>query len=236
MLCKSKKFRHELKYIISTQEYHELKNKLKFAIQLDENSKGNEGYSIRSLYFDDVYNSAYLEKKAGIEERKKYRIRIYNGGDGIINFEKKSKRGQYIHKTSEKISKKNFYQILDQQYDFLRSSESKLLREISLEATCHLLRPVIIVDYEREAYIYELGNVRITFDKNLRAGLNSFDVFNENMVTQFVFSKSVMIMEIKYDAFMPAFISDLIQSSNHYFTAASKYVMCRRLINNLKMY
>ena len=70
------KYRHELKYLINEIEAIELSNVLKYIMKPDEHAD-NGVYNIRSLYFDDIYQSAYNEKLDGVEERKKYRIHRY---------------------------------------------------------------------------------------------------------------------------------------------------------------
>jgi hypothetical protein len=42
-----------------------------------------------------------------------------------------------------------------------------------------LLKPKTIVDYTREAYVYPVGNVRITFDKSIRTGIYSKNLFDK---------------------------------------------------------
>lgn len=226
-----KVLRHELKYFINTHEYMYLKKRLIVSLKKDKHGTISDGYHIRSLYFDDMYNSAFKEKEIGIFKRKKYRIRIYNIDDRTIKLEKKSKYGQYINKETEIITTEQFYKILEGNYEFLLNSNSSLFKEIYVEIKNKLLKPVVIVDYEREAYTCEAGNVRITFDKNLRAGINSFDIFDDKIATKMVFEKPIMILEVKYDSFLPNHVRNLIQICNHENSAASKYVMCRKIIS-----
>lgn len=230
----NKSLRHELKYYINTHEYIYLKKRLVEGLSKDEHGTVNDSYHIRSLYFDDLYNSAYNEKELGIFKRKKYRIRIYNLSDKIIRLEKKSKYGKYISKETEKITRDEFYKILKGDYQFLLSSKSSLLKELYIEIRNKLLRPVVIVDYDREAYTLEAGNVRVTFDKDLRAGINSFDIFDSKVATKLVFKRPIMILEIKYDSFLPTYVRNLIQIHSHNLSAVSKYVICRQIINSLK--
>lgn len=230
-----KVLRHEIKYFINTHNYYYLRNRLKDIMYKDENGDEDSGYFIRSLYFDDIYNSAFNEKEIGAQIRKKYRVRIYNLKSSIIKLEKKNKYGRYISKESVNLTKKEFYKILNQDYDFLRKKDSKLFLEFYGEIKNNLLSPRVIVDYQREAYICEAGNVRVTFDKELSTGINSYDIFDENLVTQSVFDKQIMIMEVKYDSFMPTHIKDALQISNHQLSAASKYVLCTKVIKKLKL-
>lgn len=83
-------YRHELKYLISYADKAELAVRLAPVLHLDPHAT-NGGYFIRSLYFDDYWNTAYEEKDAGVLLRKKYRIRIYNCSDRSIKLERKKK-------------------------------------------------------------------------------------------------------------------------------------------------
>ena len=71
------RYRHELKYLISYGQKADLN--VRMAPLLDHDSHARDGsYTIRSLYFDDYWNTAYQEKVDGVLTRKKYRIRIYD--------------------------------------------------------------------------------------------------------------------------------------------------------------
>ncbi|TCO69833.1 polyphosphate polymerase domain-containing protein [Marinisporobacter balticus] len=229
-----KSLRHELKYFINMHEYRYLKERLLGSLKRDQHGLIDDGYHIRSLYFDDVYNSAFNEKELGVFKRKKYRIRIYNITDQSIKLEKKSKYGMYINKDTINITKNEFYKLLEGKNEFLIQSNRRMLEEFYVEIKTKLLKPVVIVDYEREAYILEAGNVRITFDKNLSVGINSFDIFDKNIAMKTIFDKPIMIMEVKYDSFLPNHVRNLLQIDHHNISAASKYVMCKKMIDHYK--
>ena len=97
--------RHEVKYFISYGEYLVLRDKLMAAMPMDEHSvKQSRGYHISSLYFDDINNSAMWEKMDGVQDRQKYRIRIYNLKDSPIHLENKMKFSQMTAKASCALS------------------------------------------------------------------------------------------------------------------------------------
>ncbi|HHU62723.1 MAG TPA: polyphosphate polymerase domain-containing protein [Clostridiales bacterium] len=222
------RFRHELKYYINHHQYITLRNRLSYILRGDPHADGDNEYHIRSLYFDDIYNTGLFDKQAGVNDRKKFRIRIYNYDDGLIKLEKKTKVGQFINKQSVSITKEEFYRIMDNDIDFLYYSDKRLLREFYIELTTNLLRPLLLVDYTREAYIHPANNIRITFDKNLRTSITSTDIFNKDIFTLRALDEPLMIMEIKYNNFFPDFIRNMMQISVGMRTAASKYVICRK--------
>lgn len=232
----NKTLRHELKYYISRRIYMALSQRLKFFMRQDSYRAEYEGYHVRSLYFDDIHDSALYEKNFGVFKRQKYRIRIYNKSDSKIRLERKSKFGQNICKETAILTREEYEKlVLLQHPDFLIRSDNELKKNFYSEIKQNLMKPKVIVDYEREAYLLEAGNVRITFDKNLRAGLNSVDIFDEKLVTVGILEGPVMILEIKYDDFLPGYISQLMQFSSHSISAISKYVLCREKLNNLTM-
>ena len=225
-------FRHEFKYYINLFEYESLRSRLKHILNKDKYSNNEGDYHIRSLYFDDVHNSALYEKQSGVLSRKKFRIRIYNISDNVIKLEKKSRIGQFIHKTSATISKNQFEDLITHKYDFLKSSSNKLFNEFYFHIKANKLTPDVIVDYTREAYTLPINNIRITFDKNMRTGLNSTDLFNKNVPTIDVLEKPWLVLEVKYDNFLPDFLRSILQISSSQRFAISKFVICKKYTKN----
>ncbi len=221
-------FRHEFKYYINFFEYQVIRNRLRRILNNDLYSNANGNYHIRSLYFDDLHNSALYEKQAGILARRKFRIRIYNLSEEVIKLEKKSRIGQFINKESIQISKKDYKKIIDKDFSFLKESTSKLLNEFYFHLTASKIRPDVIVDYVREAYTSKISKIRITIDKNLRTGLLSTDLFDKELPTIDVIEKPLYVLEVKYNNFLPNFIKDAIQLSSSQRYAISKFVICKK--------
>ena len=220
-----KKFRYEWKYLISYPEYEALRRKMQPYFQLDPHAEGGE-YLIRSLYFDDYFGSAYEEKEMGIYFRKKYRIRIYNYSDSSIKLERKTKHDKYIYKESASLTRDEFYRILDGDYEFLLHSEKNLLKEFYVECISNMLRPRVIVDYDRTPFIMDEGTVRITFDKKVRAAIGGYDIFDPDLPTLPALPSDKLILEVKYTEFQPKMVKDLIVPYASEMVAASKYVIC----------
>ena len=224
-----RRLRHEQKYYISYGEYYNLVSRLNGVMQRDVNG-GENGYFIRSLYFDDMHDSAYYEKEAGVYSRTKYRIRIYNYSDkdGNIKLEQKCKIDRYISKSSAIITKNEFYKILDGDTAFLLDKGKRAARDFYIASKTALLHPTVIVDYYRDAFTMEEGNVRITFDKELRAGINTFDVFDRDALTVKAYPPGRLVMEVKYDDYLPKKVQKIIQPDCGDYMAVSKYVLCRK--------
>lgn len=222
-----KKLRHELKFYININEYELLREKLQVILKRDKNTVNDEGYHIRSLYFDNVYDSDLYEKNYGIYRRKKFRIRIYNHSDNVIKLEKKNRFGELINKESLSITKDEYERLLEWDYDFLQDKNNQTAKDFYLYMRTQHMSPKVIVDYVREAYMEEIEDVRITFDKYLSAGVNSIDIFEKNLITVEALKYPYMIMEVKFNSFLPDYIRDVLQLDTHHRAAISKYVICR---------
>lgn len=219
------RYRHELKYLINEGEHAALACRMAPVFKLDKHARAG-GYTIRSLYFDDYCNSAYEEKDAGILMRKKYRVRIYNGSDKVIKLERKKKYGSWIYKEDAPLTHEQFDRILAGDVGFMEHSEEPLCREFYVEYMSNVLRPRVIVDYEREPRILDAGTVRITFDMNVRAAVDGFDVFDRGLPTLPVLEPGKLVMEVKFTEFLPQIVRDILPGKAQEITAASKYVLC----------
>lgn len=223
---KRETFRHEWKYLISWGEKDLMTSRMAPLLKLDPNARDG-GYMIRSLYFDDYWDSALEEKENGLLERKKYRIRIYNYSDKTIKLERKTKYDAYIYKTSARLTRAEFEKILEGDYEFLLHHSNPLCREFYLECRCNGMRPKTIVDYEREPWIVDAGTVRITFDMNVRAAVGSFDIFDSELPALSVIDPGRLVLEVKYTELLPRFVQDILPPQRAEMTAVSKYVLCR---------
>ncbi len=222
--------RHELKYFISPLEYEVLSRTLDRVLERDPNGDENNEYHIRSLYFDTIFNEAYIDKQDGVKNRDKYRIRIYNFSDRFIRMECKTKVGQLISKRSTPIPRLLAEQLIAGDPTGLERTRSGLLRDVYREMRLNMLHPVVIVDYVREAYLHPVEEVRITFDKQLHTGLGSKDIFNPYVPTISPFDNGEIILEVKFNRVLPPYIRDLLCTHVHsaQISAISKYVWCRR--------
>ena len=222
--------RHELKFFINEGQHYLLSRALDRTLDRDPNGDENNEYAIRSLYFDTVFNTALYEKFDGVPNRNKYRIRIYNFSDRVIKMECKTKLDSLISKRSISIPRDLCEQLIAGDPTGLENTRSGLLNDVYREMTVNLLRPCVIVDYIREAYLHPAEEVRITFDKQLRTGMRSHDLFNPHLPTVPPFDHQLMILEVKYNQVLPPYIRDILNTycPNAISSAISKYTWCRR--------
>ena len=218
-----------MKYYLHVFDHLSLRQKVSAILQLDKNSLSESGYRISSLYFDGIHNHSIYDKNNGVFNREKYRIRIYNGSGKKISLERKSKYGDFICKESAPITRAEYDAILIGDVDVLSKKEHPLLQDFYAALKYRGFKPAVIVDYEREAYIYEPGNVRITFDKRMAAVVNNVDLFDENLIYQEPLLPEQTILEVKFDQFLPDMIRQIVQPEKFVRSAISKYVICREV-------
>ena len=225
---KTLRYRHELKYDISYFDYLALRGRLRAAMQSDPHAIHGI-YLIRSIYFDNYKDKALREKIDGVARREKFRIRYYNNDFSVISLEKKMKINNLCMKASARITEEECRKILDGDTEFMLSHKDGLVREFYAKIKNELLRPRVLVSYVREPYIYTAGNVRVTFDSNIRSTVYH-NKFLEEKVTDIGVGDvpGRMILEVKYDDFLPDVISDIIQLGECEHVAFSKYGACRR--------
>jgi hypothetical protein len=220
------KYRHELKYIINNKNYVLIKSRLSNLLQSDAHVDSDGSYTVRSLYFDDYFNSAYHEKYAGAFSRVKYRIRVYNSSDHFIRLERKLKSDRYVLKQQSALTRSDVNNILDGDYGFLYNSSDTLQQVFYHECVSNLMRPRVVVEYDREPYVMEAGNVRINFDKNIRAGVEGFDIFNKEMSMIETMEAGLMVMEVKYSELLPNIVRKVLPSEATDYVSVSKYIFC----------
>lgn len=225
-----RKFRHEQKYYITRTEYELISRKLALTMDRDRFALKSGKYFIRSLYFDDYMNSAIEEKLAGNDDRSKYRIRIYNMKDTVIKFERKSKTGAFIEKRSIPLSRAECDAILRGQYGVLLRRREPFAKELYAAFRLRALKPCVLVDYWREAYVFPLEDVRVTFDTDIRTAHRSTDLFSTSLPTYpSTETAGDIVMEVKFNRFLPGYIRALIQpAANAQRSAISKYCLSRK--------
>ena len=218
-------YRHELKHEISYADLLAIRQRLRAVAKPDPHAIDGK-YLIRSLYFDNLRDKALREKLDGLDRREKFRIRYYNGDLSWINLEKKSKVCGLESKFIDPITVDEAQAILEGDLDWMLDSGRDLVKELYCKMRYQALRPMTIVDYTREPFIYPPGNVRVTFDYNIRTGLKRTDFLNPDCPTVPA-PDSGILLEVKWDEFLPAIIRDAVQTPGRRVTAFSKYAQCR---------
>ena len=218
-------YRHEWKHEISYADLLSIRQRLRVIAQADPHAKDGK-YLIRSLYFDNLNDKALREKVDGVNRREKFRIRYYNGDLSLIHLEKKSRLNGLGTKFSARLTAEEAQRIVDGNLDWMMDSGRPLIQELYCKMRYQGMHPKTIVDYTREPFVYGPGNVRVTFDYNIRTGLGCTDFLNPDCITVPA-PDSGIILEVKWDAFLPSVIRDAVQTPGRRVTAFSKYAQCR---------
>ena len=218
-------FRHEWKHEINYADLLVLRQRLKAVMQPDPHAVGGS-YFIRSLYFDNLSDKALREKINGVNCREKFRIRYYNHDTSLIHLEKKSKWNGLGNKRSAALTAQEAQAIIDGDLEWMLQSGRPLIQELYFKMLSQGLRPKTIVDYTREPFVYAPGNVRVTLDYDIRTGLNCTDFLNPDCVT-IPAGSAPIILEVKWDEFLPSVIRDIVQLDGRRTAAFSKYAVCR---------
>ena len=218
-------FRHEWKHEINYSDMIILRQRLKSVMKSDENAVDGK-YFIRSLYFDNISDKALHEKIDGVNCREKFRIRYYNNDTSLIHLEKKSKINGLGNKQSTNLSAEEAQKIVDGDFDWMIDCDRPLVQELYSKMKSRGLRPKTIVDYTREPFVFSAGNVRVTLDYDIRTGLYCTDFLNPDCIT-IPAGNAPIILEVKWDEFLPSVIRDIVQLESRHTAAFSKYAACR---------
>ena len=218
-------YRHEWKHEISYVDLLSIRQRLRAVAESDPHAVDGK-YFIRSLYFDNAEDKALREKIDGVNRREKFRIRYYNGDTSLIHLEKKTKLNGLGAKYSAELSAAEAQAIVDGDLDWMLGSERPLVQELYCKMRYQGMRPKTIVDYTREPFIYRPGNVRVTFDYDIRTGLECTDFLNPDCIT-IPAGDAPILLEVKWDEFLPSIIRDAVQTPGRRAAAFSKYAQCR---------
>ncbi|MDR0489735.1 MAG: polyphosphate polymerase domain-containing protein [Oscillospiraceae bacterium] len=217
--------RHELKYCVNVSDCAQLRARLRAVARADNNAGDDGGYKVRSLYFDNYSDKAVVEKLSGLSRREKFRLRYYNDDTSFIRLEKKSKANRLAYKETAIVTAEQCAALLAGEFECLKTPDSPLLMELYTKIRYQNLRPRSIVDYWREAYVFHAGNVRVTFDSNIRTSNSVSGFLDPKPVT--IPATGLTVLEIKYDGFLPGIIRDILQIGWRNQTEFSKYAAAR---------
>lgn len=218
-------YRHEQKHEINAADLIILRQRLRSVMQQDSHAPDGS-YLVRSLYFDTPADTALREKLDGVNNREKFRLRYYNRDLSMIRLEKKSKHNGLGSKETARLTAQEVRSILEGDMQWMKQADRPLVQELYGKMICQGLQPKTLVDYMREPFVYAPGNVRVTLDHSIRTGLRSVDFLNPDCVTVPA-GDAPIILEVKWDAFLPDLIRDMVQLEGRHTAAFSKYALCR---------
>lgn len=221
-------FRNELKFIVTDGQLALLKNRMEHLISLDSHVGEQGYYNIRSLYFDDCYDSCMVENEIGTDPREKFRIRIYNHSAERITLELKKKEHSMTQKHSCSLSREQCELLMQGIPLPVSSSYPAVLQKLLLLMRTRRMEPKVIVEYDRIPYVEQLGNVRVTLDRNISSSGEVARFLEKELAKRPILPAGQHVLEVKYDEFLPDYIRRNLQLHSLRQTAFSKYYLCRK--------
>ena len=220
----NKVFREEKKFLISIDEFIK-KSHMLSQVMTEDPHNGVHGYVIRSLYFDTLYDGDYFEKLAGVETRRKIRLRIYDPNADFAMLEMKQKQGANQLKRSLSLSRSDAVALTKGDYSPLLSYKEPFAAECYALMRCRCYRPKAIVQYHRKAFIAKENKIRVTFDNQIAATESSFDLFSPTLNMNPVLDPYDVVLEVKFNGFLLDYIRRIINSIDRSELSVSKYVL-----------
>ena len=223
----STEFRHEYKYLCSHSQSVILKSRLDALMKHDSHIVGDGSYLIRSIYFDDPYDSCFYDNEDGADPRAKYRLRIYNCDDSFISLERKAKMRSMTHKDAVRVTREQAMCFMRGHVPAVTDDMPTLLKRMLSDMTERAMHPAVIVQYVRLPYVEKSGNTRVTLDTQI-ASSQAFDrFFEKDIPLRKILPENKCLLEVKWDQFLPSYIYDTLQLEQMQWTAFSKYYLCR---------
>lgn len=219
-------YRKELKYRLSMSSAAKAKICLTGLLPEDTHN-GRDGYTVRSLYFDTLWNRDFLDKEDGLEDRKKVRLRIYSARDSTASVELKEKQGAWQRKRSVPIPRETALEMAAGDYSSLSQMQAPLAQQLYRLMVEESYRPKCIVQYRRYAFVIPTNDIRITFDSDLVSTEGFLDLFGSDAFLSPVGYPDDVTLEVKYNRFLFSYIKDLLEGIDKVPVTYSKYVISR---------
>lgn len=220
--------RHEEKYLLNPAQALELQIMLDALLQRDRYSRKG-AYYIRSLYFDTPDDQDYLDKVLGVERRQKIRLRLYDLAAPTLKLEIKNKQGSYSYKQGVTVDRTAAQALIDGDAAPLLALGSPTAVRAYGFFQRELRRPTALVDYERLAFWLPVEDLRITLDTHVRAA-KSDRIFSDQVPMVGLHGGGTVILEVKYNRYLPHFLRGPLSTLQTQATSVSKYAAARGML------
>jgi hypothetical protein len=223
--------RCEKKFAIGIEDRIRLIDIFNFLLIPDVYS-GNFGYVVRSIYFDSINNTDYLNKLYKAPERKTIRVRTYNSNSPNAKFEIKFKTGEHQIKKSVAISKEDALVMVDRDYSVLLKYGNPTARYGYEIMMAGLYRPVSFIQYDRRAFTHHDFNTRITIDNHILYSNQSFKLFDPELDLCTPIMTNNSVLEVKYEKYLLPYLQDIILGCEHVGNPTSKFGSSRKIVKS----
>lgn len=220
--------RQEHKYLLSLWESRACIDRLRRVMAQDSHN-GEQGYLVRSLYFDTLDDQDFFDKQNGLDARKKLRLRIYDPQQDFAMLEMKQKQGDEQKKRSLRVKAQDARLLCDGNYSPLLQYADAFAVECYAVMTTACYQPKAVVQYHRFAFVGQESKVRITLDSEIRATESATDLFSSTLAMNPVFHGGQAVLEVKYSGFLPSYLKELVSFADRSKLAVSKYCLSRSL-------
>lgn len=228
--------RLEYKYLVSLESLDALRGALSPFVEMDNHVRQAGGYTVRSIYLDTLALDYYHQKEAGLQHRKKLRLRGYGApqAGGCAFLEIKRKSDMAVSKSRCPVPYQQIRALfasgdVDTHVlpvpGFPQAAEEA--RHFFYHVYRYALHPTALVVYEREAFYQGFDpTVRLTFDKQLRSRLypEVEELFGDEELTPSL--PGHFILEIKFSERFPSFLRAILEEFHLERQALSKYTIC----------
>ena len=221
--------RYEFKYILNQSLKNQIEEELSYFMQLDPfvQKCKDKKYVVRSLYFDDPFNTFYYEKTDGLMHRQKFRVRTYAteyNQDIPLMLEVKGRYNNFVYKHRIKLEHNSidigdmFRLLLP-----LEKIDNPIAKQFIYDKYRKNIRPVMLIDYQRRAYKSKYDQeFRVTFDGELYA-TQTKELFPKDSIYRRKLIDGYTIMEVKFLKHVPLWFHRIILKYELNRTSISKY-------------
>lgn len=227
--------RTENKYLLTTVQAAKIIGKLSAVLPQDPHSAGENGYLIRSLYYDTPDNRCCTEKEDGICCRDKIRLRVYPPEFGFAKMEIKHRDGDARSKCSLPMTRAQAEAMQMEDYRPLLELPQPEAVQLYCRMTEEMWRPKAVIQYRRLAFAVPLCRTRITFDSDIRMEESGRNLFSAAPKLCPVTEADVWVMEVKFSGWLPDYIQGLLTDLLGAQESCSKYGISR-LPNRITVY
>jgi len=222
-------YRQEMKYVIPVAEFYRIRPLLAACLALDANG-GPDGYTVRSLYFDDTYDNDAQDVLDGLLNKQKIRLRIYPPDPSLIKLEYKCKTGTNVLKHTLLLTRQEAEALITGDCNFLLQRAEPFAKEVYARMKLGAYLPRVIVSYRRLAYLQPESDIRVTFDDQLTAGFSPHAFFESSPADWPILSPDSGVLEVKYSSYMPGYLQKILKQIDLLSGANSKYTNARLLL------
>ena len=194
-----------------------------------DTASANGSYMVRSLYFDTIDDKDFFDKMNEQNLRRKIRLRIYSPNAKTAKLEMKQKENQFQRKRSLSVSREHARQLVQGNYSVLLQYSEPFAAELFALMNEECYRPKSIVEYQRRAFMAPENNIRITFDTEIRATESNTELFSAQLPLYSVYPTDRAILEVKYNHFLPSYLSDVVSAIDKRKVSSSKYCQSRSI-------